>query len=225
MEKNKRGCITFLLEWVLASLVIGVIFNSINKTGRSMSGVVISSALIGLVIAFIIFAFRMVIVSSKIQKSRKKQKAQDKQEGISRYDSIIHVGGLNAPENCKASATLSPNAVTVSCGGNEFVLDVPRIKNVEFQFDVDEKQYLKSSFAKGVVGAAAFGVAGAVIGSAPKTKTKREVKCYAIISYESAQGEYKTFLLKDGFPNTEVCAKLVDALRPKINQQVNRVTL
>ena len=66
---------------------------------------------------------------------------------------------------------------------------------------------------------------GAIIGSAPKTKTKRNVKCYAIISYEDVQGEYKTFLLRDEIANTGICSGLVDTLRPRINQQINRVEL
>lgn len=211
--------------WLICSLISGIIFSGINKTGQDTSFIVLVSTIIGLLATFVILAFKMVIITSKTSKEAKLQKKKDIQEGIHRYNSLIHVGGLNAPENCKASVTLSKNTLTVNCGGNEFVLDIPKIKNVDFQLDIDEKQYLKSSFTKGVVGAATFGVAGAVIGSAPKTKIKREVKCYAIISYESVHGDYKTFILRDEFPNTQVCAGLVDAIKPVIKSQTNRVRL
>ena len=145
--------------------------------------------------------------------------------GITRYHSLMHVGGLNVPENLSCDVILSPMELKIACGGNEFSLQIGKIRNVDYQLDIDEKQYLKSSMAKGIIGAATFGVAGAVIGSAPKTKTKREVKCYAIIAYESSTGEYRNFILRDEYPNSGQCARLVDALRPRINSQVNKVEL
>lgn len=145
--------------------------------------------------------------------------------GISRYSSIIYVGGLGAPENIKCDVVLSPVELKLLCGGNEFALPIDKIRNVDFQLDIDEKQYLKTSTAKGAIGAAAFGVSGAVIGLAPKTKTKREVKCYAIISFDGTDGEYKTIVLRDAVPNIQMCSRLVDTLRPMINQHVNKVQL
>lgn len=141
------------------------------------------------------------------------------------YNSIIHVGGLDAPENCRCKVSLKGTGLAISCAGKEFTLSVEKIRNVDFQMDIDEKQYLKSSFAKGVIGTAAFGVAGAVIGSSPKTKIKREVKCYAIILYENSDGECKNIVLRDELPNTQQCAKLVDLLKPKIKVRIDRVEL
>lgn len=224
---GKKGCVTFILPWIIATIVLAIILSAINKTGQSMGTIIFISVILGLLISFCIFAFKMFIVTSKVQKEVKAQKIRDKQDGISRYNNIIHVGGLQAPKDCKAHAILSPSEFKVMCGGNEYVLDVSKIRNVDFQIDVDEEQYLDSSFVRGVIGAAAFGVSGAVIGSAPTAKTKRDVKCYAIISYESAQSEegYKIFLLRDEYPNTQVCAKLVDTLKPRINQGVQRIEL
>ena len=48
-------------------------------------------------------------------------------------------------------------------------------------------QHLKSSFAGGVIGAATFGVAGAVIGSRPKEKEKRNVTFYLLVDYSGKQ--------------------------------------
>ena len=87
------------------------------------------------------------------------------------------------------------------------------------------KAYIRKAVWKGIVGAATFGVAGAVLGSAPKTKTKREVKCYAIVTYQNADGEAQTFVLRDEYPNTQKCAKLIEQLKPKITARMNRVEL
>lgn len=224
-QKKTSGCGTFILVWIIATAVLAVLFTAINKTEQSTGTIVAISVCIGFLVTFVIVAFRMVILTSKISKNAKMQRKKDRQEGISRYNALIHVGGLTAPENCKASVTLSPTFLTINCGGSEYVLKIEKIRNVDFQLDVNETQYLQSSLKKGVAGAAAFGVTGAIIGSAPKTKIKRNVKCYAIISYEDVQGEYKTFLLRDDVANSKVCSGLVDALRLRVNQQINRVEL
>lgn len=223
--ENRSGCGFVIIVWIITSVVIGIALNSINKTGQSVGTIIFFAVLFGGLIVFILFCFRMAVVTSKYQKMVRQQRQKDKAEGVSRYRDIIHIGGLNVPENCKCSAVLRPEGLTVQCGGNEFFLRLDKIKNVDYQLDIDEKQFLKSSMLKGMAGAAAFGVSGAVIGSALNTKTKREVKCYAIISYGEAQDDYKMFILKDEFPNTNVCAKLVDTLKPMINPQINRVEL
>ena len=197
-QKNKAGCGTFVLSWVIAAVVLGVYFTLINKTGQSTGNIIGASTCIGFLIAIVIMAGKMVLITGRISKQSKIQRKKDKQDGISRYSPLIHVGGLPAPENCKASVVLTPTAVAVNCGGSEYVLSIGKIRNV------NETQYLKSSLVRGMAGAAAFGMVGAIVGSAPKTKTKRNVKCYAIITYEDAQGNNKTFLLKDEVANTQV---------------------
>ena len=231
IDRKKAGCGTFIISWVIVAVVFAAFLMAINETGQSVGSIVSSSVCIGFLVAFAIMAFRMVMLTSKGSKEDreqvkryKQQKERDKQEGISRY-SVIHVGGLPAPENCKAAVALSPTTLTINCGGSEYVLNIEKIRNVDTQLDINEIQYLESSFARGVIGAALFGSSGAIIGSAPRTKTKIKIKGYAIISYEDAQGEYKTFLLRDAAENMNICSRLVDDLRPRVSQQLNRVEL
>lgn len=224
-EVEKRGCAVFLIIWGVAALVIGVVLNSINETGQSIGSIIFIAVFLGAWIMFIVFCFRMFVITSKARKLARKQVKADKADGVSRYDSIIHVGGLSAPENCKCTAVLNPEGLNVLCGGNEFFLRLEKIRNVDFQLDIDEKQYLKNSMIGGMAGAAMFGISGAIIGSSPKTKTKREVKCYAIISYDDGRGQYHTFILRDEIANLNRCAKLVDTLKPMIQQKVNKVEL
>lgn len=225
MKNKQGGCMPFLITWVIVALIMGVIFSSINSTGQSISFIAVASIMLGAVFAFMVFCFYMAVLTSKAKKVTRQQLNKDAIEGISRYTDIIHIGGLNAPENCKCTAVLNPSSLVIVCGGSEFLLNIGKIRNVDFQLDIDEKQYLKSSMAGGIAGAALFGVAGAVIGAAPKTKTKREVKCYAIITYEDTQGEFRTFILRDEIANVSRCAKLADTLKPMINAQVNKVEL
>lgn len=225
MKKKQGGCLVFFIIWGAVAFIIGLAMNSINETGQSISSITVGAITIGALVAFAAFCFNMAVLTSRAKKVARQQQQKDKAEGISRYNSIVHIGGLNAPENCKCTAILNPDKLVIECGGNEFSLSIGKIRNVDYQLDIDVKQYLTSSMAGGIAGAALFGVSGAVIGSAPKTKTKREVKCYAIISYEDDQGAFHTFLLRDEVPNLSRCAKLVDTLKPMIKVQVNKVEL
>lgn len=223
--KKSGGCGTFLLIWIISIGIVAIFLSSINSTNRGLGEVVSYSVVLGSIISFIIFCFKMIIITSRSKSQNKQQRMPNNYNGIRRFQPIIHVGGLNVPENMQCQVTLASGELKIFSNGNEFVLPVTKIRNVEYQLNIDEKQYLKYSTAKTMIGAAAFGVPGAIIGSTPKKKTKREVKCYAIISYESIDGMYKTFILRDAVPNSLACAPLVDALRPQINQQVNRVQL
>lgn len=139
--------------------------------------------------------------------------------------SAVHITGLDVPENCVCKVTLDEDDVMIESCGTEYVLKMKNIRNIEFQMGIDEKQHLKSSLVKGVIGAATFGVSGAVIGSRPKEKIKREVTGYAIITYENTNSERMTIVLKDEIPNHFQCAKLYDQLKPKIQSQTDRVEL
>lgn len=227
MQSNNRksGCGIFFIIWIIVSIAIMFGLNSINKTGQDMGSTVFIAVIIGTLFTFIIFCFRMAIFTSKLKHQQKKQLKTDKASGIERFQPIRHVTGLNVPEDCSGSVIVDNQKMSIILGGNNFDLKLDKIKNVDFQMDIDIKQYLASSTIKGIAGAAAFGVAGAVIGSAPKTKSKREVKCYAVISYLNNNNEYAIFVLKDEIVNSNCCARLVDKLKPLINNEINHVEL
>ena len=56
---------------------------------------------------------------------------------------------------------------------------------------------MTSSTAKGVAGAAVFGVNGAIIGSAPSTRTRLQTQDRAVIVYRSARREESVIVLRD----------------------------
>jgi len=222
-QKKNIGCVTVILVWIIVTVGLAIFFMQVNKTGQSIGTIIFASTCIGGLAAFIAFVLQMISITSKMSKMNKDQRKKDKQEGISRYSMIVHVGGLPIPENCNVSVILSPTALTITYGMSEYVLSIDQIKDVNSQFDINETEYLKSSFIKGMAGAAVMGMTGAILGSIPKVKKKKNRRCYVSIIYENAQGERKIVLLKDQQVNTLVCYQLVQKLRPKVVEQVKQV--
>jgi len=72
----------------------------------------------------------------------------------------------------------------------EFFLNLAQVKNIEYIVERETERELRTSTAKGIAGAVAFGAAGAVIGSQAKQKTIRdEITSSLIISYIDSNKE------------------------------------
>lgn len=224
-QKKTPGCITVIFIWIAAAAALGLFFTAINKTGQSKGTIVFLSAVISSVLVFIILALRMAVLTGKVSKARNRQKKWDRQNGIERFMPLVHAGGLAAPQNCNASAAISPTSFTVSCAGSEFVLSIEKIRNVSYQYDVKVTHYMENNHLRGLTWLFLYGRIASVIGSSPEAKTKRAVTGKAVISYEDARGAHRTLLLRDAVANTKVCSRLVDTLQPRINQRINRVQL
>lgn len=219
MDKRKSGCGTYLIVWIAATVVVGAILamvlKGINETGQSDQTILSTSMAIGYLATIILYVIRKA--SAGIKASMEKRIHQE--NGISRYQGILHVGGLDAPENCRAAFVLSPDTLMVTCGVREHILKIREIKSVEFRYDVNETKYMQSHLRLGLVGALMAGDSESIFGCEPTTKTKRDAIGYAIIFYEDSYGELHNFLLKDEAVNTFACAKLVDALKPRTPEQ------
>ena len=109
---------------------------------------------------------------------------------------------MPAPENSKASVVLTPAELIVNCDGHEYVLSIKKILDVDYQINIDEARYLRSGLMERT---AASGMDG--------TAEARNLKHYAIISYEDAQEVHKTFLLRDEDVRKEVVFNLIERLR------------
>lgn len=188
-------------------------------------GYLLVMVMLALLLFVAIFCFYTAIKTSKARKIAKRKLKEEQRNGIIRVGGIRCVAGLNVPENSMADIVIDRERLHINAAGNEFSMTLSQITNVDFQVDVDVEKYLKSSTMKGVVGAAAFGVAGAVIGSAPKTKEKRNITGYAIIAYQNSNKESTSILLRDDAANVNYCRTLVNTLKPLINAQVNKVEL
>ena len=104
-------------------------------------------------------------------------------------------------------------------------MPIQRILYAECLTDVENIQYLKSSVAKGMIGAALFGVGGAVIGSAPKTKVRKQITSHAIIGYRDSSGKERVIILKDAAPNRMDASNLVFELNARVPKQIEKITL
>lgn len=173
----------------------------------------------------IFLLIRLIISACKAQKNINKTRKQDKANGIKRFFAIAHVEGLGVVENAHCSAALSPSKLVISCTGKEYTLPLERITYVDFIVDANKIRYLQSNMARGIAGAALFGVSGAVIGSVPKSKVEHEAIGYAVIGYRDAGGKEKVIILKDQSPNSYICSKLVRALNTCIQTTVEKVEL
>lgn len=187
--------------------------------------IILSLMCVALSGAFLVFSIYMAVTLSKGKKAARKQWEEDQKNGIERFSALTHVAGLAAVENSSCTAAVSPSSIVIACAGKEYTLPLRRIEYVDYKEDIDETIYQKSSFVKGVAGAAMFGVSGAVIGSAPKTKTKREKKGYAIIGYLAANGKEEIIVLRDEIANFNVCGKIVNTLKARTRTTIKKVQL
>lgn len=171
-----------------------------------------------LIFLFLILCFliRFIVKASKTAKEQKKKILQEnKEQGIvKRYPPLIHVTGLDIPENVQVSVFLKTDKLTITGAGREYNLNFDKIVSSESHVTMDIREYYHSSTLKGVTGAALFGLPGAVIGSAPtKREVKTDVKSFAVISFTAQSGEIATIILSDVLPNTRYASDLVAKLK------------
>ena len=163
------------------------------------------------------FLIRFLVKASKTAKEqRKKIMQENKEQGIvKRYPPLIHVTGLDIPENVQVSVFLKKDRITIAGAGREYNLNFDKIVSLENHVTMDIKEYYRSSTLKGITGAALFGLPGAVIGSAPsKRVVKSDVKSFAVISFTAKTGDIATIILSDVLPNTRYASDLVARLKP-----------
>lgn len=172
-----------------------------------------------LIFLFLVLCFliRFIVKASKTAKEQRKKILQEnKEQGvIKRYPPLVHVTGLDIPENVQVSVFLKQDRLIITGAGKEYNLNFDKIVSSESHVTMDIKEYYRSSTLKGVTGAALFGLPGAVIGSAPtKRKVKTDVKSFAVISFTAQSGEIATIILSDVLPNTRYASDLVAKLKP-----------
>lgn len=172
-----------------------------------------------LIFLFLILCFliRFLAKASKTAKEQRKKILQEnKEQGIvKRYPPLVHVIGLDIPENVQVSVFLKTDKLTITGVGREYNLNFDKIVSSESHVTMDIREYYRSSTLKGVTGAALFGLPGAVIGSAPtKREVKTDVKSFAVISFTAKTGDIATIILSDVLPNTRYASDLVARLKP-----------
>ena len=170
-----------------------------------------------------IFSLYMYKKTSQVQSGKTTKSGKEKKEKS--FWGLVHVKGLNAEEKSPCVVTVDSQGATIACQSKEYRLPIQRILYAECLTDVENIQYLKSSVAKGMLGAALFGVGGAVIGSAPKTKVRKQITSHAIIGYRDSSGKERAIILKDAAPNRMDASNLVYELNARVPKQIEKITL
>lgn len=109
-----------------------------------------------------------------------------------------HISGLDVPENAVIVFNLYKDRAifNVTELKKEYSISLDRIQSISFHHETEIEKYTTSSLGSAVVGAAAFGVIGAIIGSRPKTKEKRNISFFLIVEYDN---KFIVIESKDGF--------------------------
>ncbi|MEA4853285.1 MAG: hypothetical protein VB082_03280 [Christensenella sp.] len=133
------------------------------------------------------------------------------------YKGLKVLGGLPVPEGSPCVVSFDGKMLVVNTGGTQYCLDATKLRSAELSEDINRQVYSKGSFGGGLVGGALFGIAGAVIGSAPKKVVETQVLRGSIIGYDDIQtGEIAYIVLSDMTANTFVSFKLIKRIKPYV---------
>ena len=110
---------------------------------------------------------------------------------------------------------------TFAKGGNkEFEIDISKVTGIEYKTETEINNIISQSAPGMIIGAAAFGVLGAMIGGRVKTKQINTVSHFLIINYQS--GEDKQIILQTNDGNG---AKSISEHFRQLNPLPDKITL
>ena len=100
-----------------------------------------------------------------------------------------HVVGLPVPEGAPCFVQVYTNRVAFLSASKRFEVPVNRITEATMYTDTEMRQHIQSSLFQTMLGGAAFGGAGAVVGAMPHSKYKREIAKYNLmVSFKAKDG-------------------------------------
>lgn len=146
---------------------------------------------------------------------------------ITRSVGGAHVTGLPVPESTFVQVILAPEELTLTAvlqGAGKpveqkFTLGMDKVKNIRILNEAEVKQIIEQSAPGMLLGAAAFGIVGAMIGGRVKTKEQTVIKNLLVLDYVS--GEEKQIVLdctKDAPANQSAFLKHFHDLKPEAAQ-------
>ncbi len=96
------------------------------------------------------------------------------------------ISGIDIPENVQVTMTLTDAGISLNVPSlkKDYSIAIEKIQSVNYYNETEIEKYTDSSFGSAVIGAAAFGVIGAVIGSRPKTREKKKVSFFLLVQYD-----------------------------------------
>lgn len=228
MKKYIAGSIAF----GILSGIVGLAFIA-QITSNKISNYI--PIIITLIVFIALFIFNLVSYSKTKEKNDKTKKKNNNAKENKPLKPIkpsaqtvgMLIDGLPVPASVPVAVYLYENridleAVTRTASPNQkFSLDINKIQRVSLLNESQVQQVIKQSAPGMIIGAAAFGVLGAMIGGRVKTKQTTVISHLLLIDYTS-DGESKQILLNvsnDIFQATTF-AKKVNSVNPHINQTV-----
>lgn len=125
------------------------------------------------------------------------------------------VEGLPLHENTTLNLTLNAQSLVITDHSkNEFTLPFDKITSIEYKNEVEMEKLIQQSAPGMIIGAATFGLLGALVGGRTKTKNKKSINHFILINYYS--DEPKTIVTTTNDTNN---VKIVDFFRKLKPQQ------
>lgn len=146
--------------------------------------------LISLSIIIIVYAVLIVLFKSRDDKKAKHQKAVDSGEAPMVEDyNTRHVVGLPVPDGAPCCVQVYKDRVAFVTSGKQFSIPLSRVTGATTYTDTEMRQQIQSSLFQTMLGGAAFGDAGAIIGAMPHSKYKRVISKYNLmVSFKAKDG-------------------------------------
>lgn len=211
MKKNK-----FLILGIVFFALAGVML--VGMAAESMRNAEHYSIAYSLLPA-VLFAALGAWMMAKIKMPPKKKAEQaGKRRRRKTYRGLKVVGGLPVPEGASCIASFDGITLVIAAGGAQYHLDASKLRSIELSKDIDRRVYSEGSLTGGLIGGALFGLAGAVIGSAPRKRIETQVLRGAVIGYEDIDvaAGLAYIVLSDRKTNAACSRKLVKRLKPYV---------
>lgn len=137
------------------------------------------------------------------------------------FKSVVHLGGLEVPQNCEGVIWLKGRELIMEFNGDKAILNIDRIIDVEGTYDVRVETYeKKTGFVKGMAATAAFGLPGAVLSSIPKTKKRENLITDVTITYRNKMEIPQKLYFRDAEDSLIVnCARLFNILSHLVKKE------
>ena len=173
------------------------------------------------IIVCVIILFNVVIgvlIESKRKKDKKRKEDVDAGNAPVVQDmKTRHVVGLPVPEGAPCFVQVYTNRVAFLSASKRFEVPVSRITEATMYTDTEMRQHIQSSLFQTMLGGAAFGEAGAIIGAMPHSKYKRVISKYNLmVNFKAKDGSDSAIVITSNV-NLKSMAK---AIHPECKETV-----
>lgn len=132
------------------------------------------------------------------------------------------VSGLPVIENSDLMLKLNQSNVTISfptTTKQEFEIDISKVTSVDFYSETEMEKIVTQSAPGMIIGAAAFGILGAMVGGRVKTKEKKVETHFLLINYES-NGSNQIVIKTNHPPSAIKVSNYFKSMKPTIPQKI-----